>query len=76
MVHITTQLTPMQLVFGCDTIMDLACDANCHLNKQHKQQLINHSNTKENSKQILHIYKANDLVLVKNEQSSKYNKDP
>ena len=32
-VHTTTQATPIQLVFGCDAIMNLTFDANWHLNK-------------------------------------------
>ena len=36
---------------------------------------VNQSNSKENSNQITHIYKVDDLVLVKNKQSSKYSKD-
>ena len=71
MVDTTTQANPMQLVFGCDTIMNLTFDANCHLIKQCKQNLINQLKPKENSKRIVHTSKVNYLVLVKNEQSSK-----
>ena len=74
-VHTTTQATPMQLVFRRDTIMNLRFDANWHLIKQHKQNLINQSNAKENSQRINHTYKEGDLVLVKNKQSTKYGKD-
>ena len=74
-VHTTTQATPMQLVFGRDAIMNLTFDANWHLIKQRKQNLINQSNAKENSQRINHTYKEGDLVLVKNEQSTKYGKD-
>ena len=64
-VHTTTQATPMQLVFGRDAIMNLTFDANWHIIKQRKQNLINQSNAKENSQRINHIYKEGDLVLVK-----------
>ena len=74
-VHTTTQATPMQLVFGRDAILNLMFDANWQLIKQRKQNLINKNNAKENSKRINHTYKVQDLVLVKNEQSTKYGKD-
>ena len=66
---------PMQLVSGRDAIMNLTFDTNWHLIKQHKQNLINQSNAKENSKKNDHTYKVDDLVLVKNKQSTKYDKD-
>ena len=74
MVHTTTQATLMQLLFGRDAIMNLTFDANWHLIEQCKQNLINQSNSKENSKQVKHTYKINDSVLVKNEYSTKYGK--
>ena len=74
-VFTTTQATLTELVSGRDTIMNLMFDANWHLIKQRKQNLINQSNAKENSKQIDHIYKVDDLILIKNKQSTKYHKD-
>ena len=65
----------MQLVWGRDAIMNSMFDANWHLIKQRKQNLINQSNAKENIERINHTYKEGDLVLVKNEQSTKYGKD-
>ena len=64
----------MQLVFGYDTLMNLTFNVNWYIIKQRKQQLINESNAKENSKQIENTYKVYDLLLVKNKQSSKYGK--
>ena len=55
--------------------MNLTFKANWHLIKQRKQNWINQSNIKENSKQIDHTNKVDDLVLVKNKQSTKYRKD-
>ena len=49
--------------------------ANWNLIKQQKQNLINQSNSKENSKQFKHAYKINNSVLMKNKQSTKYDKD-
>ena len=47
-VHITTQYTPSQLVFGRDVILNNDQEANWQLIKQHKQALINEGNQKEN----------------------------
>ena len=55
--------------------MNLTFDTNWYLIKQRKQNLINQSNAKEDSQRINHTYKEGDLVLVKNEQSTKYGKD-
>ena len=59
-VHTTTQVTPMQLVFGCDAIINLKFDANWHLIKMQKQETINKNNAKENSKPIQYKYKVNE----------------
>ena len=78
-VQTTKEATPMRLVFRRDAIMNLTFEltfnAYWHLIKQCKQWLINQSSAKENSNQIAHAYKVDDLVLVKNKQSSKYSKD-
>ena len=66
---------PMQLMFGRDAILNLIFDTNWQLIKQQKQNVIDKNNAIENSKQINHTYKVQDLVLVKNEQSTKYGKD-
>ena len=73
-VHTTTQATPMQLVFGCDVIMNLTFNANWHLIKM-KKEAISKNNAKENSKRVQHEYKVNDQVLVKNQQSTKFGQD-
>ena len=73
--HTYTQAMTMQLVFGHDTIINLTFDSNWHLIKQCKKNLINQSNAKENSQRVNNTYKVDDLVLIKNEQSSKYGKD-
>ena len=57
----------------CNTKVNF--DANWQLIKQQKQNLINKNNAKENSKRTPHDYKVKDLVLVKNEQSTKFGKD-
>ena len=75
MVHATTQATPMQLVFGCDAIMNLTFNANWQLIRQQKQAAIHKNNQTENNKRIKHEYKVNDTVLVKNEHSTKFGQD-
>ena len=40
--------------------------------KERKQRLIDKNNIMENKKRIPHIYKVNDLALVKNQKSTKY----
>ena len=65
-VHITTQYTPMQLVFGCDAILNIAHEANWKLIKDRKQDLIKRINAKENTSRKLHVYNVGDRVLIKN----------
>ena len=55
--------------------MNLTFNTNQQLIKQQKQNLINKNNANENNKQTKHNYKAQDLVLVKNKQPTKYGKD-
>ena len=74
-VHTTMQATPMQLVFGRNAIMNLTFNANWQLFKQRKQELINKNNANESNKRIPHKYKIQDLVLVKNEQATKFGKN-
>ena len=45
-IHTTLGVTPMQLVFGQDAILNLSHEANWKLIKLHKQELINKNNKK------------------------------
>jgi len=47
-VHTTTQHTPIQLVFGCYSFLNIAHDANWRYIKEHKQRLIKINNKREN----------------------------
>ena len=47
-VHTTTQYTPAQLVFGCDSILNQSHDVDWEAVKKRKQDLINKGNTHEN----------------------------
>ena len=46
--HTTMQHTPLQLVFGRDTILNINQEANWQVIKQRKHALINKGNQKEN----------------------------
>ena len=74
-VHMTMQATPIQLVFDCDTIINLTFDANWQSIRQQKQAAIHQNSNTKNKKRIQHEYKANDTVLVKNKQSTKFGQD-
>ena len=74
-VHTTTQYTPTQLAFGRDSILNVRHEANWNIIKQRKQALINRGNARENRTRIPHEYKVGDLVLLKNEWSTKFNQD-
>ena len=71
-VHTTLGATPMQLVFGQDTILNLLHKANCQLIKACKQEQINKNNSRENSKHIAHAYQPGNLMLLKNEWDIKF----
>ena len=65
-VHTTTQYTRAQLVFGRDSILNTRYEANWHLMKKRKQDLINKGNQQENRNQKEHMYNKGDKVLLKN----------
>ena len=45
-------------------LLPISFNANCDHIKQHKQELINNNNARENAKCIEHEYKVGDLVLL------------
>ena len=63
---------PAQLVFGRDSILNITHEANWKLIRDRKQKLINKNNERENRTRKVHKYKTEDLVLIKNDQSTKY----
>ena len=75
-VHTTTQATPMQLVFGRDSILNIKHLANWRYITERKEKRIRSNNKRENTKLTKHEYKVNDKVLVKQAQASKYGTDP
>ena len=62
----------MQLVFGCDSILNVQHLADWRYIQSRKQDLININNKRENSKRKEHTYAIHDRVLVKQAQTSKY----
>ena len=71
-VHTTSQYTPMQLVFGRDSILNVAHTANWKLIQARKQRLIRQNNLRENRKRIPYQYKVGEQVLIKQDQQAKY----
>ena len=67
-----TQMTPMQLVFGRDTILHMKFIADWDYIRQWKQQIINSNNQKENAKRIPYTYHVDDKVLIKLVNNTKY----
>ena len=61
-----------QLVFGRDSILNITHKANWKLIRDRKQKLIKRNNERENRTRKVHQHKTEDLVLIKNEQSTKY----
>ena len=74
-VHTTSQYTPVQLVFGRDSVLNIRHEANWKLIKERKQKLINRGNERENKNRVLHEYKVGDKVLLKNALKTKFNQD-
>ena len=74
-VHTTTKFTPTQLVFGRDAILNTRHEADWHIIKKRKQDLINRGNDRENRSRLEHTYKVGDKVLLKNEWKTKFNQD-
>ena len=75
-VHTTLQATPSQLVFGRDHIMNVKHTANWKNILDQKQKIINKNNHLENKKRKRYEYVVGQKVLVKQEQSRKFGKNP
>ena len=62
--HTTLKASPGQLVFGRDMILPIQFEADWALIAQQKQDSINASNKRENSKRVNHTYQVGDQVLL------------
>ena len=74
--HTTLQATPSQLVFGRDAILNTKFEANWKYIQQRKQAIINKNNAAENKSRQQYQYRVGHQVLVKEDQSRKYGKNP
>ena len=74
-VHTTLQATPVQLVFGRDAVLNIQHVANWRYIKDRKQGIIRQNNIRENSKRKDHLFKENELVLIRQAQTTKYGTD-
>ena len=62
----------MQLVFGRDSILNVAHTANWKLIQAHKQRQIRQNNIWENRKHNPYQYKVGKQLLIKQDQQAKY----
>eukprot|EP00957_Ditylum_brightwellii_P036150 2738970-Ditylum_brightwellii.AAC.1 len=72
MMHTTHKATPIQLVFGRDTMLSIMHLANWQFIQECQQNLIEKNNEQENTKQKPHKYHVDDKVMIKNDQQLKY----
>ena len=70
--HTTLRVTPGQLIFGRDMILNTQYLADWTVIKACKQQLIHKNNIIENSKHIPYQYKVGDMVMLENHRANKY----
>ena len=68
----TTRATPMQLVFGRDTVINTRFIADWDQIRKRKQLLIEVNNQRENKKRREYVYTKGDKVLQKMGHSTKY----
>ena len=67
--HTTLQVSPMQVVFGRDAILNIKHVADWEHIWQHKQEQINHNNKRKNMHRKHHQYKVSDKILVKRKKN-------
>ena len=70
--HLTLKKSPGQLVFGRDMVINILHFANWELICQNKQKKIDKNNKLENAKRIAHVYKKDNLVLLRRGMENKY----
>ena len=70
--HTTLQKSPMQLVFGRDSILNIKHVADWEHIRQRKQWRINHNNKRENMRRNNQQYKVGDKILFKRKKNSKH----
>ena len=65
-VYTTTHHSPVQLVFGRDSILNTRHEADWQLIRSRKQTLINKGNECETRNRLPHEYNVGDMILLKN----------
>ena len=70
--HTTLQSSPMQLVFGLDSILNIKHVVDWEHIRQCKQELINRNNKRKNMRRNNHQYKFGEKLLVKREKNSNH----
>ena len=68
----TVHASPMQLVFGRYTILNIKHVADWEHIRQRKQLRINHNNKRKNMHQNNHQYKVGEKILVKRKKNSQH----
>ena len=68
----TLQASPMKLVFGQNTILNIKHVADWEHILQRKKLRINHYNKRKNMRRNNHQYKVGDKILVKRKKNSKH----
>jgi hypothetical protein len=66
-VHSTLDATPGQLVFGRDMLLPIQLKTDWARIRQRKQDIINFTSKKENSKRIEHEYRVGEKSYCKNQ---------
>jgi len=75
--HTTLQATPMQLVFGCDALLNIRHEANWNFICERKQKSIRINNKRENEKRIPYTFMVNQKVLLKTDWTGpKFGREP
>lgn len=70
-IHTTLKVTPGQLVFGCNLILNIKHEANWNAIKEREEKLIHCINKRENLARIQHEYSLGEKILLEKE-ANKY----
>ena len=70
--HTTLQASPIQILFGQDSILNIIHVADWEHIWQRKQERINRNNKRKNMRRNNHQYKVGDNILVKRKKNSKH----
>ena len=68
--HTTLQASPIQLVFGQGTILNIKHVSDWEHIRQRKQLRINNNNKRKNMHRNNHQYKVGDKIIVKRKKNS------